>query len=289
MKKRSKRTAKQTLVLHIMYGVCTVLLVVGIGWGTHYVTHMPSQQITTITVAEGETVPSELVASVVTEALSGDYIGLIPKENKFLWPEKSISASIDAIPKIKDVVLAQVDQTLEISFTEYEPFALWCQPDNARCLLVDATGFAYMEAPRLDGGSLYRFVVANSVLLVDTHMLESSELQRAVSFSEALAANFGFEVHTISYENDTDIYYTFEDGSQLRTNIGMSNDDLVGNLQTLFTTEAFTHLATEPFEYIDLRFGNKVYVNEKEEEVIEPETETATSSDEMAGEDLSDS
>ena len=57
----------------------------------------------------------------------------------------------------------------------------------------------------------------------------------------------------------------------------MPATDVVENLLVVLASPEFSHLNPGNFSYIDLRFGEKVFVNEIGEV---PETETATSSDE---------
>ena len=44
----------------------------------------------------------------------------------------------------------------------------------------------------------------------------------------------------------------------------MLPEQTVANLETVLTAPAFTDLSPGNFSYIDLRFGNKVFVNEEQ-------------------------
>jgi len=57
--------------------------------------------------------------------------------------------------------------------------------------------------------------------------------------------------------------------------------DSFKNLQSILSSEEFIHLQNGAFQYIDLRFGDKIFLNEEEEVVEMPEVleETATSTD----------
>ena len=57
---------------------------------------------------------------------------------------------------------------------------------------------------------------------------------------------------------------------------------VIENLKTILVSEEFSHLKPGNFQYIDLRFGNKIFVNEEEVGSVE-ENETSTSTSGVEG------
>lgn len=277
MRKRPKRTAKQTYILQVIWGVLLISLVVGLGYGIWHVTRLPGQTINSIEVSGGVTIPDEEVIELVEIGLEGTYAGLIPRTFKYLYPKHSITKLVDTIPKIKELSVYREGQTIKVEFSEYIPYALWCYEEH--CLIVDDHGYAFMESPGLSGGSLLRFVVEGSVLLVDQVMLPEEMLRRTVELSELLDVNFGFKVIRVTVDESGDVFYDLVGGSSLRTSSDLTNQETLENLSTILESEEFKHLEPDNFQYIDLRFGNRVYVNE--EIAVPVSTSTATSSEEQ--------
>ena len=58
---------------------------------------------------------------------------------------------------------------------------------------------------------------------------------------------------------------TFEvaGGGQIKVTLTQPIEDSLGNLEVLLSSPDFDHLAPGNFQYIDLRFGDKVFVNEE--------------------------
>lgn len=263
MARASKRTAKQQYILQVVFGVLLLFLVVGIGWGTHHFTHLPEQQINKVKIEGGDTVNIKDLENLVWGELEGKYIGLIPRANKYLYPRHEVNESLLQYPRVKEVDVVRDDQELSIKFSEYSPYALWCDEELGRCLLVDRDGFSFAEAPQLEGGVMYRFIVENSVLLERSHMLPAPALERTVEFAKSLKEVFGLEVSVITHTAAEDVFYRLQSGAEFRTSLRMEDAATLENLGSILNSDEFSHLTADNFQYIDLRFGNKVYVNEE--------------------------
>lgn len=279
MARARKRTARSTYIIQILKGILILAVFAGLGWGVWKVTRLPSLTITEIEVIGGDTIEYSVVKEVVKTELEGTYFAIIPRSFTYLYPAAAVVSSVNAVPRIKDAkVTRDGNQKLKVNFDEYIPFALWCDKVSSHCLFVDENGYAFANAPNLSGGSLPRFVVEDTPLLVRQNMLSPQTLAIIVAFSEELKEGFGFVVDEILYEQNTDVTYTLVGGGELRTNLSDSSDVTLNNLETILSSEQFQHIQPGNFQYIDLRFGNKVFVNE---ELIKNETATSTE-EEMA-------
>ncbi len=141
MARAKKHTVKKAYVLQIVRGVLILLVVIVVGYGIWYVTRLPSLTIADISVSGGGTIPHEVIQSEVERELAGTYLALIPRRFTYLYPAAAIKSTIGAIPRVKDVTLERSERTaLIVSFTEYEPFALWCDEARQHCLFIDEFG-----------------------------------------------------------------------------------------------------------------------------------------------------
>lgn len=278
MARGRKHTPKKAYILQIVRGVLVMILVGGIGYGIWHVTRLPSLTINEIEVTDGDTIAASVISSEVEMELGGTYLALIPRTFSFLFPKAAIESAVKAVPRVKDVTLTKPNRTtLAVSFTEYHPFALWCDEEQAHCLFIDETGYAFTDAPDLTGGSLLRFVVEDAPLLLRETTLTHEQLVVATAFSEQLMEEFGFVAEEFYYLQNGDVYVSLAGGAELRIRADESIEETFSNLETVLGSEEFLHLRPTNFQYIDLRFGNKVFVNE-EIAVPEVSTSTATSS-----------
>ncbi len=278
MPRGRKHTPKKAYILQIVWGVLTLLFITAAGYGVHSVTRLPNLTIDTVVVSAGDTIDAEVVEAVVATELAGSYLALIPRTFTYLYPAAAITAAVEAIPRVKEATVARQDKnTIAVEFTEYKPRALWCNEGHTNCLLIDETGFAFADAPKLTGGSMLRFVVEDRPLLVRQTVLSASELMEAKLFAEQLEQEFGFNAEAFYYEQNGDITVKLAGGGELLMSRSESVEATFNNLETVLGSEDFLHLRPGNFQYIDLRFGNKVFVNE-EIAVPEMSSSTATSS-----------
>jgi len=275
MRKARKRTARSTYIIQVLKGIFWLSFFSLIGWGVWHVTRLPSMTISEIEISGGDTIKHQVVRAAVETELQGAYAAFIPRTFTYLYPANAVHSSVSAIPRLKDVKIEKEGRNkLLVSFDEYRPHALWCDQNSSHCLLVDDEGYAFTDAPNLSGGSLLRFVVEDTPLLLRQHMLSKNQLNKTLAFSEELKKEFGFTVERVLIEQNNDVTYTLVGGGQLLTNSEEVLEVTLNNLNTILDSENFLHLRPDNFQYIDLRFGNKVFVNE------ELEKETATSTEE---------
>ncbi len=275
MARARKRTARSNYIIQILKGILILALFAGLGWGIWHVTRIPSLTISEIEISGGDTIKHTIVREAVEIELQGSYLAFIPKTFTYLYPTAAIQSSVESIPRIKDVSISRESKNkLLVTFDEYKPYALWCDESSEHCLLVDEEGYAFTDAPQLSGGSLLRFVVEDTPLLLRQNMLSRNQLHKTLTFSEELKKEFGFTVERVLYEQNKDVTYDLVGGGQLLTNSEESTEVTLDNLNTILGSENFSHLRPGNFQYIDLRFGNKVFVNEELNE-----TEASTSTD----------
>jgi cell division septal protein FtsQ len=250
----------------VLYGLLSISLVVLVGYGTWYVTRLPSLTISSVFVSGGETVSHEEMKRLVEEELNGNYILLIPHRFAHLYPHDRIVEALNSIPRVHSAAVLKTDGPgLHVTFREYIPAALWCLRDeeDSPCYFVDATGYAFAPAPQLEGGTLFRHFFENETELSEKQVMTEEMLLRIESFADVLEHELGLRVSEVTHTRDGDITYHINGGGELYTSLNVGLEETYENLKSILDSEAFAHLAPGNFRYIDLRFGSKVYVNEE--------------------------
>jgi hypothetical protein len=281
-KKRGREP--QTMWRHVFYGVgvcAVVVLVLTLVW---YVTRLPFATISTITVEGGETVPASLVKSKVERVLRESYLRIIPYRFSYLYPHDRIVNALHDIDRIKDVEVNRVGRIeLVVSYTEYRPYALWCSEGEVPlCFFIDEHGFAYEVAPQLDGGTLVRHIFQGSHNPERGLVIPYDAFVASHAFIDALLASLSLRVTHVEYTHESDATFTVHGGGKILMSRERTVEDVLQNLKTILDSDAFSHLEPGNFNYIDLRFGNKVFVNEEFPEEVA--TTTSSTSELEVGE-----
>lgn len=279
MKKRRRRRRMDPntflVIRQVLIGLMIVsfigLLISAIWYGSR----VQALTITNVEVSGGETISHELVREKVWSELQGEYLRLVPRVFAWTYPEEAIYNSVNTVSRIKDVHVRRTDgNTLRVTFDEYVPDSLWCNLDeHPYCYFLDEEGFAFSEAPNLSGGAFVRFTRIGSEPQLGEFFADADTYE-SVQKLLILLNDAGWFASQVDVDLAGDAFVQIVGGGQLKVSTKQNPTDTVNNLATVLNSDEFTDIVPGNFNYIDLRFGNKVFVNE----VFETATSSATSS-----------
>jgi len=274
-KKRKVPQERSIPRMQIYIGIGITLGIALLLTAIYYGSRIESLQITEIQVHGGYTIPHDVVRSEVAAMLVGSHFRLIPYTFSWTYPKRAIIKRLEEIPRLKQSSLSLEGQVLAVVFDEYQPAALWCTVATSDCYFVDQSGFAFSRAPELTGGAFIRYGETGKEVEVKTQALDREFLKTSKAFAEKLADELGLYVTHVTVLDALDVTYTVSGGGVVKVSRRMDLDTTFKNLRTILLSESFTHLEAGAFQYIDLRFGDKVFVNE-----VTTKEKTATSSEE---------
>jgi cell division septal protein FtsQ len=247
-------------------------------WGVYHLTRLPALTITTISASGGETINPDEVRAVAEATLEGSYGALIPKRFFLFYPQRQLVAAIEQVDRIRAVSVRRIGLTnLSVTYGEHEPFALWCERSASdTCLFLNDRGYAFAPAPPLKGGNFIRFVATSTPQKGQT-LLPSDDFWNIITFAELLAEQ-GLFVSSVEVDAVGDVYYELTTGGELRASRKDPAVAVADTVRTILSADQFAALSRGNFHYIDLRFGNKVYVSE-EDVSLAVGSSTATTTD----------
>lgn len=274
--RRWRRPLKQVLVSFLI-----LLPIAGLAYGTWYISKLPSLSINKIEVMGGETVAKTEVEKVAAAELNGYYYKIWPKRFAWTYPEADIKNKVLAIPRVKDATVGRLDgETISIVFSEYRPHALWCSAeDQSKCLFIDNTGRAFANAPALKGSAFLRLLDREKQPELSADNFGPDIIKYTEDLVIGLGTRFSFGVTHLEHLHKDDWLYYLSGGEVLKINVSQSVDENLNNLGAILSSKEFSHLSAGGFEYIDLRYGNKVFVKERSSVAA-----SASSTDEMLAE-----
>ncbi len=286
-RRRSLNPATILLIKQLVFGALLFLGIAIILTGVWYGTRIEKFTITNISAEGGETIDQAVVVAKVEAELVGTYFGLIPKRFFYFYPADKITRAVAEVERIKNVQVKRIDSTgVLVSYDEYIPDALWClENETGECFFVDNTGYAFAKAPALRGGSLVRYVTLQDLPSVGLSLMTNSDYLATKSFISLLAST-GWFVNRVEVDSVLDVFYSLEGGGELKATLKEPSEKTFGYLETIRQSDEFGHLTPGKFQYIDLRFGTKVFVNE--ELLIDTATTTATTSEASTSEEETD-
>lgn len=268
----------KVILRQILIGLLVISFVALLITGIWYGTRIEALTINNIEIVGGETIKHSQVREFTEQALTGNYLGVVPKRFAWFYPEDEILTLLQKIERIHDISFEQKNSKsgniLLITFDEYVPRALWCKDlsDN-ECLFLDKNGYAFAHAPRLSGGSFLRFVTIDTDHKLHETVTNIEWFDSLLEISELLGKQ-NWYVSKIEFDKIGDAFIHLTEGGELKVSIQNPPTTSVENLLVILSSDEFSHLKPGNFQYIDLRFGSKVFVNE--EKVVQIETSTST-------------
>jgi len=285
----------KVLIKRIFAGVIAISVTALILTAIWHGTRVERLTVVEVEVVGGETISHEEVRSLAQSQFEGEYVGFIPRRFAWLYPKDDIEEAVSEISRIDSVDVSRPDgQTVLVTFDEFLPDALWCKSLTENdCVFLDETGFAYAKSPELAGGSFLRFVHLSEAPETNRLLVPEEDYQLLNRLADLLSEN-NWVISHIEIDSARDAFLHVVDGGEFKVTLTQPPSETVDNLMIVLTSPDFEAVKPGTFQYIDLRFGNKVFVNETvPEEVVETETEleseaeneTATSSEDNVAEE----
>lgn len=245
--------------------VIVALLILALGgaaYGVHSISYLPRLSVGLISVTGTERMDPALIQSYVDSQIHDGSNHFLSRANIFLYPkaviEKGITASFPRVQTAR-IIRTGFSQTLNVAITERKPFAEWCS-DASTCYALDESGFIFSAVDASSTSAFAQpYVFSGGVggapigqIFIPGHMTGLLALLRI------LQQQSGLTPVSIRVENDQDITIHFAEGFDLKASFGEDAAGLARNLQLVLSSPLLQGKESE-LEYIDLRFGNRVY------------------------------
>jgi hypothetical protein len=268
-KKRTQKT-KQKVVFFLVLALVALVAYV-------FVMRSEALFIRTIQINGVDSSRSESITKDTEEYLNTHYVWLLPKRNIFLFSaEEAREKLLLANTYIEKVEYKRVGlNTLIVDITPRSPrFVVVESKENLQPIAyIDSSGYIF-------SGSLYT-VATNTIPVFESAASSTSTEKLPVHFTEKIGTildeyyisnilfyvnelqkrNIKVEAIQIKHLNDVDLYITANHGA-LRINLTSDRDK---TLATFFAAKKSEPLRTymaeniDNLQYVDLRFGNKVF------------------------------
>lgn len=234
--------------------------------GAIYLAHLPYWRIRNISV-QGESTPAEKknVQDHVVAQLKKTYALIIPADLFFLVHADVIQRAVEQqfLSFARAAVTKQFPDSMAVVLTKRKLFGVYCNdlqtPVNPTCAYLDETGFLYDLAPTASGSLLLRMHTDSQTVATGTQVFDRALMQRLTELKNGVARTINANV--LGFERTSrspgDLRMQAAEGFSL---IVKEDDDIAALLKVLRTVMANEIKDRRSrLDYIDLRFGNKVF------------------------------
>ncbi|HVV39295.1 MAG TPA: hypothetical protein VHD31_03130 [Candidatus Paceibacterota bacterium] len=258
---QSKLKARRRKRRMVLISVAVFLLLV-LAAGATALSWAPFLRIQTIEIVGASSVGTSTIEIMVREEIGGTYGLVFAKDNALFYPRDQVQAQLTKqFPVFESVSLKVQDFTnLRIDIVERGPHALWCGESTTTpspCFLLDAVGVVY--APAADfSGEVYVKYFGSTTNSQPKQFLNPEQFRSLAAFAAAAAQQAKVAVASVSV-SDTAATMRFANGFALMFALKDDTADVLERFRLALTADPFTTHDLSQFEYLDLRFGDKLY------------------------------
>ena len=269
IKFRSKEACERRRLFIKRIIVVLIILIILITVGTVLFLRMERIQIRETNIEGTNIIDKEEVNNIVNTSLSGNYLWLIPKSNTFLYSLKDLNNNL--IKKFPGIYSLNINREgfkkISIEIEERKPQALWCKDGNEEipeCYFVDSTGKVFASAPYFSG-NVY-FIYKGELSKEDplgAQIFIPEDFSLFQIFIKQIKSKLELSIVGVELKNQGDFDLLLSSGTKIMLNKKNSYEDMYNNIDTILKSQQLSSSNLDSIDYIDMRFGNKVYYKAK--------------------------
>jgi hypothetical protein len=239
-------------------------------YAVHALSYLPQLTYQEVSVRGAQVLNPNDVRAFALEKLSEKNTGYVSGRNIFVFDLKNLSEELNTkFRRIKDIDVKTdsfLSNSIHVTIKERQSFGRWCDAGE-RCFALDENGFVF--AP-LDGqatstfatrfifhGELATTTTSYATLLPIAGAFAPDHFSYIISLLRSLESA-GFSPVAVVLDSDQDFHVMLEGSYYLRVAFGGEADKVVRDLNLVLASDALKN-KTDQLEYVDLRFGNRVY------------------------------
>lgn len=273
-----KKKKRRVLLTKILLSIFTLLAVFA---GLAYISRLPIFNIREVKITGNKVIDKDMIKTSVEKEIVGNYLWFFPKKNILFYPKNTIKNKLlDEFKILKDMTFSITDDKfLEVSISERTASYTWCEddlvvgvPSGEKCYFMDETGFIFAEAPYFSGEVYFKFYglahrsTTEGSAVFGTYFSKDN-FKQLIYFKDILVS-MGLKPVSLQVLDNGDIKFFLSNlnKTSLEPYIILKPDSdfqqIAENLETAINTEPLQSNLKNKYsslEYIDLRFGNKVY------------------------------
>lgn len=249
--RKRRRRVRLGIVLAVF-----VLLVFGVLVGLSYA---PFLRVTAVAVSGAQTADPAAIQKIAAEHMAGAYGYVFAKNNIFLYPKAAIAAALMAqYPQFKSVEVSAKDfHTVAVAVDERQPAARWC---GTTCFVMDEDGVVYAADQGAATSSPWVSYSGGAEGKLPWQYLPAEQFKALFALVGALSQTEpGNPVVQVAVDSNNDVRAYFKNNFVLMFSLNDESGDIFERFTLALKSAPFAGKTLGDFEYLDLRFGDKLY------------------------------
>ena len=256
----------------VLIGLGLLTLAALAAYGVSSASYLPQFSIHNVVVVGTKEIRAELVEAYAEAALFDGTYALLSSSNIFLYKhEKIVQAVQDHLPRVRSVNVSRgslLAQAVVVSIEERASFARWCGKDT--CFLMDESGFIFALQATSSISEVVRYTFTGALPKTGDAIGQTLVGEKFGEFVALLKQleDADFAPLEISVESTQDFSVSLARGFVLHASFNNDLEKVARDLELVLGSNALRGKESQ-LEYVDLRFGNRVYYKFKGQAVQE--------------------
>lgn len=259
-----KPEPKKSIPKRVWYSLAVLIVLGIIGWGVWYLANLPYFRVDRIEISGVRRLPAPDIERAAAEAISGEQWLIFPRNNFFLVSSVRVRERLrEAFPQAAEIsVEKKFPDRLIIAVEERSLWGVVCSRPDAvlppeSCFYIDRRGTAYEELASVEGWLVPVIYIPQKSAL-GTQAVPEATLDFFNQAKGALASiNGNLILLAVSSSTPSDVRLTLSENWDILVSSSRLPSEWVKILKTVLEKDIGEKRSQ--LEYVDLRFGNKVF------------------------------
>lgn len=225
--------------------------------------HISSLRIKKISIEGNFSLGTEKISGEVSDYLKGKFFRIFPRDNILLLPKEAIVSNLlSKFPRIEEVSLAKnFPDSISVKIKERQQEAILCingSPPAGGCAFIDENGYVFEKAPYFSGDVYLKFFDEreSSPGTIGFQLISEEQFKKLIDFRD-LVSGENIKISKIILKKEGIYEIDISEGWYIFLN--EQNEPKISYENLKITLDSKVKENRQNLEYIDLRFGNKVF------------------------------
>jgi hypothetical protein len=268
------KTRRRRLRAIISASICVTILLTA--YAVHYASYTERFTFSTI-LLQGNSIDEMEIKEFIESKIREQSTGYISGANILTFDYAQLVPEIvNNFPSIKNAEVTQesiLSNALSVTLIPRTAYARWCVPENTTsCFVIDDEGIVYSPVANLATTSIHSQYIFTGELSTTTISIKNPPLGESFAGGHfkgiktllELLHDLGYSPLGAGMRTGSDFDIRLKEGFYLKITSGQDPQVLAKNLALILNSDAIVE-KQDQLEYVDLRFGNRVYYKFKNE------------------------
>jgi uncharacterized membrane protein len=258
------KSFKHKKLFFVLFALIVILFIFSI-----FVLNHKKFLIADVRVYGADILGDQNIKTEVASLISGKYFKLYSKKNILFYPKNDIVLKLKKdFPLISSVSIYPTDlNILQIDISLRKPHSLWCDglpsPEFvSRCYFLDNDGFVFSKAPQFSGDAYFKYYgILPFGAPIGSYFLDSTQSFNDLNDFVLNVKKLNINPVFVLASSATAFEIGLSSGGKILFNTDSSFIDIFSRLETFLNSKDWISSGglVSNIEYIDLRFGNKIF------------------------------